>query len=33
MDDFDKNPNGGDMHSRIARILADPNSLRKIRLR
>ena len=33
MDDFEKNPNGGAMHSRIEKILADPNSLKNIRLR
>jgi len=30
MDDFEKNPNGGDIHTRIRNILADPNSLKKI---
>ena len=33
MDGFEKNPNGGDMHARIEKILADPNSLKNIRLR
>jgi hypothetical protein len=30
MDDFEKHPNGGDIHTRIERILADPNSLKNI---
>lgn len=33
MDDFEKNPKGGDMHGRIEKILADPNNLKNIRLR
>jgi hypothetical protein len=33
MDDFEKNPNGGDMHSRIQNILADPNSMKNIHRR
>jgi hypothetical protein len=33
MDDFEKNPNGGDIPARIEQILADPSSLKNIRLR
>ncbi len=33
MDDFEKNPNGEGMDARIEKILADPNSLKDIRLR
>jgi hypothetical protein len=33
MDDFAKQPGGGDIHTRIEKILADPNSLRDIPVR
>jgi len=33
MDDYEKNPKGDDIHTRIEKILADPNSLKNIRLR
>jgi hypothetical protein len=33
LDDFEKDPNGGGMRTRIEKILADPNSLKKIPLR
>jgi hypothetical protein len=32
MADFEKNPNGGDIPTRIEKILADPNSLKNIRV-
>jgi hypothetical protein len=32
MADFEKNPNGGDMQARIEKILADPNTLKNIRV-
>jgi hypothetical protein len=33
MDDFDKNPSGGSIEARMAKILADPKRLQNIRLR
>jgi hypothetical protein len=33
IDDFKRNPNGGHIHTRIEKILADPSSLKNIRLR
>ena len=33
MDDFEKDPKGGDEHTRIEKILANPTSLKNIRRR